>query len=258
MKYIEIQTEGFIKIIRLNRPEKFNSFNRDMALELIETLHLVEQDAGVRCVVITGNGKAFCAGQDLSEAINPMGPGIERIVNEHYNPIIKIISTLQKPVIAMVNGVAAGAGANIALACDIVLTCESAKFIQAFGKIGLVPDSGGTFTLPRLIGKQRASALMMTGEAVSGIESAKMGLTYKCFKDSEFIVKSMEIAQTLSNMPTAALVATKNLLLQSQNNTLETQLEAEKNAQVSCSKTQDYKEGVQAFLEKRVPQFKGL
>ncbi|MCX7728950.1 MAG: enoyl-CoA hydratase-related protein, partial [Bacteroidia bacterium] len=164
MNTIEVKKDKQVTYLYLNRPDKFNSFNREMAIALQSALKEAEQDEQCRCVVITGNGKAFSAGQDLNEAIDKNGPGILNIVKQHYNPIIKLIRNLKKPVIAAVNGVAAGAGANIALCCDIVLASENASFIQAFSKIGLIPDSGGTFFLPRLIGLQRASALMMTGD----------------------------------------------------------------------------------------------
>src|SRR5688572_21346742 len=161
MTFIKTEQAGSVLKITLNRPDKFNSFNREMALQLQAALDHANAEKGIRAICITGEGKAFCAGQDLSEAMDANGPGIERIVREHYNPIIMKIRNLEKPVVCAVNGVAAGAGANIALACDVVIAATSATFIQAFSKIGLIPDSGGTFILPRLVGWQRASALMM-------------------------------------------------------------------------------------------------
>ena len=163
---IELNIENKVAYIKLNRPEVFNSFNREMALSLQNVLDNCANDNQVRAIVIAGNGKAFCAGQDLAEVVDPNGPGMNRILYEHYNPIVNRIRDLDKPIVAAVNGVAAGAGANIALCCDIVVANENANFIQAFSKIGLIPDSGGTFFLPRLIGLQRASALMMTGDKV--------------------------------------------------------------------------------------------
>ena len=161
MTFIKSETDGNVLKITLNRPDKFNSFNREMALALQDALDKAAIDKSIRAVLLTGEGKAFCAGQDLSEAIDANGPGIEKIVREHYNPIILKIRKLEKPVVCAVNGVAAGAGANIALACDVVIAAASVSFIQAFSKIGLIPDSGGTFFLPRLIGFGKASALMM-------------------------------------------------------------------------------------------------
>jgi len=228
-----------------------------MALELQAQLDRAASDKNIRAVLLTGEGKAFCAGQDLAEAIDKNGPGLKRIVEEHYNPIILKLRALNKPVIAALNGVAAGAGANIALACDIVLASKSSSFIQAFSKIGLVPDSGGTYTLPRMLGLQLASALMITGDKLSADEAKHFGLVYKVFEDSEFHEKSKEFAQSISQMPTKAIALTKELLNGSFNNTLSEQLEMEGRLQVESSKSYDYKEGVSAFLEKRKAQFKG-
>ncbi|MGB4961048.1 MAG: enoyl-CoA hydratase-related protein, partial [Saprospiraceae bacterium] len=186
MSNIGINIEKKIATITLNRPEKYNSFVRQMALDMQEVLDQVAVDEAVRCIVITGNGKAFSAGQDLHEATDPDGYSLNRIISEHYNPIVTRIRNIPKPIIAAVNGVAAGAGANIALACDIVVCHESATFIQAFSKIGLIPDSGGTFTLPRLVGFQRASALMMTGDKVTAAEALTMGMVYKVFGADDF------------------------------------------------------------------------
>ena len=257
MSYILTQQKNNVLILTLNRPDKFNSFNREMALLLISELEKAENDKTIRCIVITGNGKAFCAGQDLSEAIDPNGPGIEKIVAEHYNPIILKIRTIEKPIIAAVNGVAAGAGANIALACDIVFAAKSASFIQAFSKIGLIPDSGGTHTLPRLIGWQKASALMMLGDKISAEEAEKIGMIYKVFNNDSFADESKKIATTLSQMPTKGLAYTKQVLNLSFTNTFEDQLQQEDIFQQQAELTTDYKEGVKAFLEKRQPIFKG-
>lgn len=257
MTSIQITKENNVTYIYLNRPEKFNSFNREMAISLQNALKECEQDSECRCVVITGNGKAFSAGQDLAEAININGPGILNIVTQHYNPIIKLIRETKKPIIAAVNGVAAGAGANIALCCDIVLASEEASFIQAFSKIGLIPDSGGTYFLPRLIGLQRASALMMTGDKLSANEALQLGMIYKIFPNENFMNEVKQFAEKIAQMPTQALISTKMLLNQSLQNNLNKQLELEAQYQNELSISYDYREGVNAFLEKRKPVFKG-
>lgn len=257
MNTLEVKNENQVSYIYLNRPDKFNSFNREMALSLQSALKQAEQDENCRCIVITGNGKAFSAGQDLAEAIDKNGPGILNIVTQHYNPIIQLIREIKKPIIAAVNGVAAGAGANIALCCDIVLASENAAFIQAFSKIGLIPDSGGTYFLPRLIGLQRASALMMTGDKISAQEALAIGLIYKVFNADVFWDEVKKFAENIAQMPTQALIATKLLLNQSFNNSLNEQLDLEAQYQNELSITYDYREGVNAFLEKRKPVFKG-
>ena len=243
--------------ITLNRPEKYNSFVREMALSFQNTLANCESDDSIRCILITGAGKAFCAGQDLKEAIDPQGPEIEQIVREHYNPIIKRIREIEKPVIAAVNGVAAGAGANLALACDIVTATQSAKFIQAFSKIGLIPDSGGTYFLPRLIGLPKATAFMMTGEPVSSEKAEALGMIYAVYEDAEFESKTLELARSIAAMPTKGLGYTKRLLNQSFNNSLEDQLDLEAATQSLSAHADDHKEGIQAFLGKRTPKFTG-
>ncbi len=254
IKYKKIDAVG--KII-LDRPKKYNSFVREMALMLQNTLNECANDSSVRCIMITGSEKAFSAGQDLEEITDLNGPSIDRIIKEHYNPIISIIREIKKPIIAAINGVAAGAGANIALSCDIVVASKLAKFIQAFSKIGLVPDSGGTYFLPRLIGWQKASAIMMTGEAIDAENAEKLGMIYRVYEDSEFEVKSMELANKISQMPTKGLGLTKELLNASFKNTLEEQLVLEEKNQILASKSEDYKEGVSAFLDKRNPHFIG-
>lgn len=257
MSFILSEIQNKVMVITLNRPDKFNSFNREMALQLHEALDKAETNPEVRAIVLTGNGKAFCAGQDLSEAMDPNGPGIARIVDEHYNPIVLRLRKIEKPIIAAVNGVAAGAGANIALACDIVTASASASFIQAFSKIGLIPDSGGTFFLPRLIGLQRASALMITGDKVTANDALQMGMVYRVFSDDTFVTDYMALANTLANMPTKGIGLTKRLLNESLFNNHEKQLAREGIVQVEAANTYDYSEGVNAFLEKRKPEFKG-
>ena len=243
--------------ITLNRPEKFNSFCREMALALQSALDAAAADDSIRCVYLIGEGKAFCAGQDLSEAIEDNGIELAQIVSEHYNPIIQKMRSLPKPLVCAVNGVAAGAGANIALAGDVVVASESATFIQAFSKIGLVPDSGGTFVLPRLIGFQKASALMMLGDKISAHEAERMGMLYKVYAAEAFADESWKLALTLASMPTKGLALTKDLLNHSWSNTLDAQLALEGTMQVKAADSFDYREGVNAFLEKRPAIFIG-
>jgi 2-(1,2-epoxy-1,2-dihydrophenyl)acetyl-CoA isomerase len=257
MSLIISETDNAVLKLKLNRPDKFNSFNREMALELQAALNKAAGDKNIRAIYLTGEGKAFCAGQDLGEAIDPNGPGIKNIVEEHYNPIIRLIRSIEKPIVCGVNGVAAGAGANIALACDVVIAAESASFIQAFSKIGLIPDSGGTFFLPRLVGFQRASALMMLGDKVSATDACQFGMVYKTAPDADLHTKAMEIAATLSQMPTKGIGLTKRLLNEGITNDLNQQLKREGDVQFEAANTYDYKEGVNAFLEKRKPVFKG-
>ena len=257
MASIEFHIQDGVAWITLNRPDKLNSFNREMALLLQSKLDECASLHEVRAVYLTGAGKGFCAGQDLAEVVDPEGPGMQRILSEHYNPIITRLRNMPKPVIAAVNGVAAGAGANIALACDIVVAAKSSSFIQAFSKIGLIPDSGGTFTLPRLIGWQKASALMMTGDKVSANEAERLGMIYKVFADVTFEEESKKIANTISQMPTKGLAYTKQVLNNSFANTWEEQLQLEDEFQQKAASTEDYQEGINAFLEKRQAAFKG-
>jgi 2-(1,2-epoxy-1,2-dihydrophenyl)acetyl-CoA isomerase len=256
---MEILTEhrNGVMQITLNRPEVYNSFYRTMALQMQASLNDAAANESVRAVVITGSGKAFCAGQDLAEAIDPEGPGLERILAEHYNPIIQQIVALPKPVVALVNGVAAGAGANIALACDVVIAHEQASFIQAFSKIGLIPDSGGTYFLPRLIGAQKALALMMTGDKVSAKEAETLNMIYKAVEAETYETFTADFVSKLALMPTRALALTKKAVQESWNNTLSEQLNLELALQVEAGNTEDFKEGVQAFLDKRKPNFTG-
>jgi len=243
--------------ITLNRPDKYHSFVREMALQLQGTLDKCNENKAVRAILITATGKAFCAGQDLGEVTDPNGPELTQIVQEHYNPIIRKIRNIEKPIVAAVNGVAAGAGASIALACDIVVATESASFIQAFSKIGLIPDSAGTFFLPRLVGMQKAAALMMTAEPVCAKDAVDMGMIYKAYSTEDFEKESWKLVSKLAAMPTKGLGLTKRLLNASYSNDLEQQLTMEDECQTIAGNSADFKEGVQAFLEKRKPTFKG-
>lgn len=253
---IQLTQKENLGIIALNRPEVFNSFNKELSLAVLEALDNFEKSDSIRAIMITGNGKAFCAGQDLQEATSPNFE-IDKVVDQHYNPLIRKIRSIPKPVVAAVNGVAAGAGANIAIACDVAVATRSSSFIQAFSKIGLVPDSGGTFTLPRTIGFSRASALMMLGDKVSAEDAERMGMIYKVFEDEDFVKESESIALKLANMPTKGLAYTKHLLNQSFTNDLDQQLELEKEFQFKSTQTVDHQEGITAFIEKRKPEFKG-
>lgn len=257
MSSVLLEVKEAVAIITLNRPDKYNAFNREMSLLLQQHLDACKKDTTIRCVYLTGAGKAFSAGQDLDEVVDPNGPKITSILSEHYNPIIRKIRKLEKPVVAAVNGVAAGAGANMALCCDVVVAAQSASFIQAFSKIGLIPDSGGTYFLPRLIGWQKASALSMLGDKVSATEAEGMGMIYKVLADDGFADASLQIANTLAQMPTKGLALTKQALNNSFINNFEDQLQDEEILQERAGRTWDFKEGVHAFLEKRKPNFKG-
>jgi 2-(1,2-epoxy-1,2-dihydrophenyl)acetyl-CoA isomerase len=257
MASILFELRNSIAFITLNRPEKYNAFNREMALAFQEKLDECEKNMSVRCVYITGAGKAFSAGQDLAEIVDPAGTGMEKILSEHYNPVVRRIRNLSKPVLAAVNGIAAGAGANIALCCDVVVASESASFLQAFSRIGLIPDSGGTYFLPRLIGFQKASAIMMLGDKIPAAEAQQAGMIYKYFPDDRFTDEAEKIAHTLSELPTKGLAFTKQALNYSLEQHFEQQLETEDSLQQKAAATHDFREGVSAFLEKRKPLFKG-
>jgi 2-(1,2-epoxy-1,2-dihydrophenyl)acetyl-CoA isomerase len=257
---INFLIEDSVGIITLNRPDVLNSFNREMGKEVQGAFSRAGQNDDVRAILLTGEGRAFCAGQDLEEAIPPDGsppPEIGIIVRQSYNPIIRFIRNIEKPVVCAVNGIAAGAGANIALACDFVIASGKASFIQAFCKIGLIPDSGGTFFLPRLVGIPRAAAMMMLGDKISAQEAMEIGLIYKVFPETTFRDESFKFAKYLASQPTKGLGLIKKALNQSLNNDLETQLELEARLQSEAGATLDSKEGIQAFLEKRTPKFIG-
>ena len=257
MSTILFEIRDHIAFITLNRPDKLNSFTGEMALLLQNRLDECASLHEVRAVYLTGAGKAFSAGQDLSEVIDPEGPGMEKILQEYYNPIVKRIRNLPKPIVAAVGGVAAGAGANIALCCDIVVAAQSASFIQAFSKIGLIPDSGGTYFLPRLVGWQKAAGIAMLGDRIGATEAERMGMIYKVYENEEFNGASRALAAVLAQLPTRALAFTKHALNYSAGNSLESQLILEDELQQKAAQTSDYAEGVKAFLEKRTPVFKG-
>jgi 2-(1,2-epoxy-1,2-dihydrophenyl)acetyl-CoA isomerase len=257
MPSILFQISNGVAYITLNRPDKLNAFNREMALLLQARLDESASLHEVRCVYLAGSGKGFSAGQDLAEVTDPQGPTMSQILGDHYNPIVRKIRNMPKPVVAAVNGVAAGAGANIALCCDIVVAAASASFIQAFSKIGLIPDSGGTYFLPRLIGWQKASALAMLGDKVSAEEADKLGMIYKVYPNESFLKDTTELAEKLAAMPTRSLAITKHALNYSFTHNLEEQLALEDKLQQEAALTYDYREGVEAFMQKRNPLFKG-
>lgn len=255
--YITFDIEDGVACIVFNRPEVFNAMHRPMRDELIAALDACAADDAVRAVYITGSGRGFCAGEDLQEVVAPNGPSLGEIISAGYNPIVSKIRSMPKPVVAAVNGVAAGAGANIALACDIVVAAASASFTQAFSKIGLIPDSGGTWTLPRLVGLQRATALMMLSDKISAQEARDMGMIWQVIPDEAFAEESLALARRLAQMPTRGLALTKEALNRSFSNDFETQIRIEDQLQGQAGATEDYNEGVAAFLQKRKPVFKG-
>jgi 2-(1,2-epoxy-1,2-dihydrophenyl)acetyl-CoA isomerase len=261
MSSVLLDIKDGIGFIVLNRPDRLNAFTREMALLLQNRLDECASLHEVRAVYITGAGRAFSAGQDLAEVSDPSlpdgRPGMAAMLRDYYNPIVTRIRNIPKPVVAAVGGVAAGAGANIALCCDIVLAGKSASFIQAFSKIGLIPDSGGTWFLPRLVGWQKAAGIAMLGDKIGAVEAERLGMVYKVYEDDEFQGASRALTAVLAQMPTRALAFTKHAFNYSATNTLEAQLLLEDDLQQKAAQTKDFAEGVRAFLDKRAPLFKG-
>ena len=249
--------EGWRKLT-LHRPDRLNAFNEELHAALATALDEAAADADCRAVLLTGSGRGFCAGQDLGDRRGGDGPpDLGDTLERLYNPLVRRLRDMPKPVVCAVNGVAAGAGANIALACDIVLAAHSAKFIQAFARIGLVPDSGGTHTLPRLVGEARARALMLLGEPVEARQAEAWGMIWRALPDEALMPEAEALAARLATQPTQGLVLTKQALESSATNTLAAQLDLERDLQRRAGRTPDYAEGVRAFLEKRPPRFTG-
>lgn len=262
MNYTEIRftIEDAIATAKFNRPNSMNSYTEKLHNELMDILKSVQEDKTIRCLVISGEGKAFSVGQDLKDPLIQPGdtpPELGKIISDRYNPLILAISQLNVPIICGVNGIAAGAGVNIALACDIVIACESASFIQAFSQIGLIPDSGGTFILPKLIGRARAMGSTLLGEKITAAQAEEWGMIWKCVPDEEFEATIKQISKKITSLPTRALALTKKAIMASFNNRFEKQLDLERDYQQQAGETSDYKEGITAFLEKRRPEFTG-
>lgn len=258
---ILIDIHNGFRVIKLNRPDKLNSFNEEMHNALRDALEEAEADQSCRAIVLTALGKGFCAGQDLGDRVKPdpnaPPPDLTKTIEAFYNPLIRKIRALRVPVICAVNGVAAGAGANIALACDIVIAAKRAKFIQAFAKIGLVPDSGGTFFLPRLLGDARARALCLLAEPISAQKAEDWGMIYRAVEDESLMEEAFALAEHFALQPTVGLGLIKQALNASADNNLDEQLDLERDLQGQAGRTPDYMEGVLAFMEKRAPNFSG-
>lgn len=259
-EHILFTIEQGVATLTLNRPEQLNSFNAQMHKEVREALKQVRQNPEVRCLLITGSGRGFCAGQDLGDrnvAPGAAAPDLGESIEKNYNPLIRSLRDLPMPVICAVNGVAAGAGANIALACDITLAARSASFIQAFCKIGLVPDSGGTWTLPRAVGMARAKALALLGDRLSAEQAEQWGMIWRCVDDAALQDEALKLARQLATQPTYGLALIKRALNASASNSFDAQLDLERDLQRLAGRSEDYREGVAAFMAKRTPEFKG-
>lgn len=257
---ILLEIDQGVALLTLNRPDNLNSFNTEMHQQMRDALSQIRKDASVRALVITGSGRGFCAGQDLGDrnvAATDTAPDLGESIEKRYNPMLRTLRDLPLPVICAVNGVAAGAGANIALACDITLAARSASFIQAFCKIGLIPDSGGTWTLPRLAGMARAKGMALLGDKISAEQAESWGMIWRCVDNEELMEEAMKLARHLATQPTKGLALIKRALNASANNTFDEQLDLERDLQRLAGRTEDYREGVAAFMEKRQPSFKG-
>jgi len=260
MDMILSRIEQGVMTLTLNRPDRLNSFNQEMHQQLAQLLTQAERDDEIRCLVITGAGRGFCAGQDLNDRnVDPNGPApdLGESVEKFYNPLVKRLAALRKPVIAAINGVAAGAGATLALNCDMVIAARSASFVMAFSKLGLIPDSGGTWILPRLAGRARATGLAMLGGKISAEQALAWGMIWQVVDDEQLEQTVHELAIHLAGQPTYGLGLIKQALQQAETNTLEQQLDVERDFQRLAGRSRDYREGVSAFLEKRPPQFTG-
>lgn len=257
MNTLTTARQDAVLTLTLNRPDKLNSFSRELHLELRNALDEVQRDKGIRALIITGAGRGFCAGQDLSDLKLGDAGDLHDVIHNHYNPLVRQLQQLRVPTIAAVNGVAAGAGASLAMACDMAIAAKSASFVQAFSKIGLVPDTGSTWLLAERIGIPRALALAMTGDKLSAEQAAAWGMIWQCVEDTELMNTAHAMAAKLAAMPTRALVATRKLMKSAVTQTLSQQLDAECLMQTELGMSHDYLEGVNAFLQKRAPQFKG-
>jgi 2-(1,2-epoxy-1,2-dihydrophenyl)acetyl-CoA isomerase len=259
MPAVLVHIESAVQRITLNRPERLNAFNLELHAGLAAAFDQAEGDASIRALLVTGNGRGFCAGADLAEREMKPGTAIDlgESLEKRYNPLVNRMRALPKPIVCAVNGVAAGAGANFALACDLVLAARSASFIQAFVKIGLVPDCGGTWFLPRLAGLQRAMGLALTGDRLSAEDAERSGVIWKCVADEQLMPEAEKLARALAQGPTRTLGLIKKAIYASTGNSLEDQLDLERDLQREVGKGEDYREGVAAFREKRAPKFTG-
>ena len=254
------QAADGVAMLTLNRPDKLNVFNEAMHAELARALDRVEADPTIRAVLLTGAGRGFCAGQDLGDRVIGEGdapPDLGATLDRWYNPLVRRICRLERPVVCAVNGVAAGAGANLALNCDIVLAARSAKFMEPFCKLGLVPDAGGTYILPRLVGAARARGLALLGETLTAEQAEAWGLIWRVVDDERLMDEAQALARNLATQPTKGLGLIKRALLASASNSLDAQLDLERDLQREAGRTEDYREGVSAFMEKRPATFKG-